>query len=163
VRKDGKVAVGGDGQVTVGQTVMKRNAVKVRRVGGDKILGDSPGDGRRLHLFESSKPGSEQYREPRQGGRGTRQGMADRQTLRQLERFSSSDREHARHLGTGDVIEPEEGVAAIGSGGPYAQAAALALLKHAPHLTARQVVEEALAVAGRICIYTNEQTVVEEL
>ena len=167
VRKDGKVAVGGDGQVTVGQTVMKRNAIKVRRVGGDKILAGFAGaTADAFTLFEKFEARNEQYRGNlvKAAVELAKEWRTDK-ILRQLEALLIvADREHALIIsGTGDVIEPEEGVAAIGSGGPYAQAAALALLKHAPHLTARQIVEEALAVAGRICIYTNEQTVVEEL
>lgn len=167
VRKDGKVAVGGDGQVTVGQTVMKRNAVKVRRVGGDKILAGFAGaTADAFTLFEKFEARIEQYRGNlvKAAVELAKEWRTDK-ILRQLEALLIvADREHALIIsGTGDVIEPEDGVAAIGSGGPYAQAAALTLLKHAPHLTARQIVEEALAVAGRICIYTNEQTVVEEL
>ncbi|MBI5379103.1 MAG: ATP-dependent protease subunit HslV [Nitrospirae bacterium] len=166
VRRDGRVALGGDGQVTVGTTVMKHNARKIRRLYEDRILAGFAGaTADAFTLFEKFEGKLQEYR-----GNLTRAAVElakDWRTDRVLRRLEAllivADAEHLFVLsGTGDVIEPEEGVAAIGSGGPYAQAAAQALLAHTS-LSAREVVEEALRIASRICIYTNDQIVVEEL
>lgn len=166
VRRDGRVAIGGDGQVTVGTTVMKHNARKIRRLYDDRILAGFAGaTADAFTLFEKFEGKLQEYR-----GNLTRAAVElakDWRTDRVLRRLEAllivADAEHLFVLsGTGDVIEPEEGVAAIGSGGPYAQAAAQALLAHTS-LSAREVVEEAMRIASRICIYTNDQVVVEEL
>ena len=166
VRRDGRVAIGGDGQVTVGTTIMKHNARKIRRLYDDRILAGFAGaTADAFTLFEKFEGKLQEYR-----GNLTRAAVElakDWRTDRVLRRLEAllivADAEHLFVLsGTGDVIEPEEGVAAIGSGGPYAQAAAQALLAHTS-LSAREVVEEAMRIASRICIYTNDQVVVEEL
>jgi ATP-dependent HslUV protease subunit HslV len=160
------VAIGGDGQVTVGTTVMKHNARKIRRLYDERILAGFAGaTADAFTLFEKFEGKLQEYR-----GNLTRAAVElakDWRTDRVLRRLEAllivADPEHLFVLsGTGDVIEPEEGVAAIGSGGPYAQAAAQALLAHTS-LSAREVVEEAMRIASRICIYTNDQVVVEEL
>ena len=166
VRRDGKVAIGGDGQVTMGQTVMKHNAKKVRRLYDDKVLAGFAGTtADAFTLIEKFEGRLEEYH-----GNITRASVElakewrTSKMLRQLEALLVvSDLEHTFIIsGNGDVIEPEDGIAAIGSGGPYAQAAAKALLKHSG-LDAVGVVRESLAIAAGICIYTNEQATIEEL
>ncbi len=166
VRRDGKVALAGDGQVTLGDTVMKHNARKVRRMYQERIVSGFAGStADAFNLFSRFETKLEQY----QGnlGRAAVELAKDWRTdkyLRHLEAMLIvADAEQTFLLsGQGDVIEPDGGIAAIGSGGPYAQAAARALLEHTP-LTARQIAEEAMKIAGRMCIYTNENFVIEEL
>lgn len=166
VRKDGKVAIGGDGQVTMGNTVMKHNAKKVRKLHGDTVLAGFAGaTADAFTLIEKFEARIEEYR-----GNIARASVElakewrTNKILRQLEALLIvADSEHTFIIsGTGDVLEPEDGIAAIGSGGPYAQAAAAALLKFSD-LDAPGIVREAMAIASRICIYTNEQLVMEEL
>ncbi len=166
VLRDGKVAMGGDGQVTVNQTVMKHKARKVRRMYQGKVLAGFAGsaaDG--LALFERFEKKLEEFHGnlPRASVELAKDWRTDR-ILRRLEAFLMvADREHLFVIsGTGDLLEPDDAIAAIGSGGPYALAASLALLKHTS-LTARQMVEESLRIASDICIYTNKDIVVEEL
>ncbi|MEK7850594.1 MAG: ATP-dependent protease subunit HslV [Deltaproteobacteria bacterium] len=166
VRKDGKVAIGGDGQVTMGNTVMKHGAKKVRRLYGDKVIAGFAGStADAFTLFEKFEKKLEEFR-----GNLTRAAVElakdwrlDR-TLRRLEALLIvADSEHSFIIsGTGDVIEPDDGIAAIGSGGPFAKAAATALVKYSV-LGAREVVEEAMKIASDICIYTNSNITVEEL
>jgi ATP-dependent HslUV protease subunit HslV len=158
--------MGGDGQVTLGTTVMKHNAKKIRRMYNDQILaGFAGGTADAFTLFERFEAKLEEFR-----GNLTRAAVelakdwrTDR-VLRRLEAFLVvADREHAFVLsGTGDVVEPEDGLVAIGSGGPYALAAARALINHS-QLDAKGIVGEAMRIAGEICIYTNLEIVVEEL
>ena len=165
VRRDGRVAVAGDGQVTVGSTVLKHGARKVRRAGDGVLLGfaGSAADG--LTLYDRLE---EKLRETR--GDLTRAVVAlakDWRSDRVLRRLEAllvvADRAHLFVLsGSGDIIEPDAGVAAIGSGGPYALAAARALLTHSS-LDAEAVAREALRVAAEICVYTNDQVTVEVL
>jgi ATP-dependent HslUV protease subunit HslV len=166
VRKDGKVAVAGDGQVTHGQTVMKGTARKVRRMADGKIIAGFAGsaaDG--ITLFEKLEAKLKEH-----GGNLARAAVElakDWRTDRILRRLEAllvvADRERTFLLsGQGDVIEPDDGACAIGSGGPFALAAAKALLRHTG-LGARQVAEAALGIAGEICIYTNAHVTVEEL
>lgn len=166
VRRNGKTAIGGDGQVTVGTTVMKRNAVKVRRMYGDRILtGFAGATADAFTLFEKFEAKLEQYR-----GNLTRAAVElakDWRTDRVLRRLEAlmivADVERTFVLsGNGDVIEPENGIAAIGSGGPYALAAARALIENTD-FAARRIVEESMKIASDICIYTNREITVVEL
>ena len=166
VRRDGKVAIGGDGQITMGNTVLKHNARKIRRMYGEKVLtGFSGATADALTLFEKFEGKLESYR-----GNITRAAVElakDWRTDKILRRLEAllliADIEHTFIIsGTGDVIEPEEGVAAIGSGGPYAQAAARALYENTS-LSAREIVEKSMKITADICIYTNENITIEEL
>ncbi len=166
VRRDRRVAMGSDGQVTVGTTVMKHNARKLRRLHHDRILAGFAGaTADAFTLFEKFEAKLEEHR-----GNLTRAAVElakDWRTDRVLRRLEAllavADLEHSFVIsGTGDVVEPEDGILAIGSGGPYALAAARALLRHS-NLDARAVVEESMKIAGDIDIYTNQQLVMEEL
>lgn len=166
VRRDGKVAIGGDGQVTMGNTVLKHNARKLRKMYSEKVLtGFSGATADALTLFEKFEGKLESYR-----GNITRAAVElakDWRTDKILRRLEAlliiADIEHTFIIsGTGDVIEPEEGVAAIGSGGPYAQAAARALYENTS-LSAREIVEKSMKITAGICIYTNENVTIEEL
>jgi ATP-dependent HslUV protease, peptidase subunit HslV len=166
VRRGGKVAIAGDGQVTMGNTVVKRAARKIRRLHDDKVLAGFAGsaaDG--LTLFEKfeAKLKSSNGNLLRAAVELAKDWRTDR-VLRRLEALLLvADKEKILLLsGTGDVIEPDGDAAAIGSGGPYALAAARALLD-ATELPARDIAERALKIAGEICIYTNTQQAVEEL
>ena len=166
VRRDGKVVVAGDGQVTLGQTVMKATARKVRRMHDGRVIAGFAGsaaDG--IALFEKLEAKLKEHAGnlPRAAVELAKDWRTDR-ILRRLEALLVvADRERTFLLsGTGDIIEPDEGVLAIGSGGPYALAAARALLAHTA-LPARAVAEAALNIAGDICIYTNRNITVEEL
>jgi ATP-dependent HslUV protease, peptidase subunit HslV len=166
VRREGSVAMGSDGQVTVGTTVMKSNARKLRRLHRDQILAGFAGaTADAFTLFEKFELKLEEYR-----GNLTRAAVElakDWRTDRVLRRLEAllavADLDSSFVIsGTGDVVEPEDGVLAIGSGGPYALAAARALLNHSA-LDARAIVEESMRIAGGIDIYTNQQLVIEEL
>ncbi|MBI3604668.1 MAG: ATP-dependent protease subunit HslV [Nitrospirae bacterium] len=166
VRQNGKVAMGGDGQVTLGQTVMKRNARKVRKVYNDTVLtGFAGATADAFTLFERFEAKLEAFRGnlPRAAVELAKDWRTDR-ILRRLEALLAvADRNHSLILsGTGDVIEPEDGIIAIGSGGPYAQAAARALLENS-ELDVKTIVTKAMEIAGDICIYTNREIVIEEL
>jgi ATP-dependent HslUV protease subunit HslV len=167
VRREGKVVIGGDGQVTLGATVVKANARKVRRLGtkGDVLAGFAGATADAFTLFELFEQKLEKY-----GNNLVRAAVElakDWRTDRRLGRLEAmlavADKESSLLIsGNGDVLEPEEGLIAIGSGGPYAQAAARALLQHSA-LSAREIVEKALGIAGDICIYTNHNITIEEL
>lgn len=166
VRRNGKVAIASDGQVTMGNTVLKHNAKKTRKMYNDKILAGFAGaTADAFTLFEKFESKLESYR-----GNITRAAVElakDWRTDRILRRLEAllivADNEHTLILsGTGDVIEPEDGVAAIGSGGPYAQAAARALYE-TTDLHATEIVKKAMDIAADICIYTNKNITVEEL
>jgi ATP-dependent HslUV protease subunit HslV len=166
VRRNGNVAMGCDGQVTVGTTVMKHNAKKLRRMHHDQVLAGFAGaTADAFTLFEKFEAKLEEYR-----GNLTRAAVElakDWRTDRILRRLEAllavADLDHSFVIsGTGDVVEPEDGILAIGSGGPYALAAARALLGHST-LDARRIVEESMAIAGGIDIYTNQQILIEEL
>ena len=166
VRRDGKVAIGGDGQVTMGNTVFKQNAKKIRTIYSEKVVAGFAGaTADAFTLFEKFEEKLESFR-----GNITRAAVElakDWRTDKILRRLEAlliiADREHTFIIsGTGDVIEPEEGIAAIGSGGAYAQAAARALLDNT-QLGAREIVEKSMKIAGNICIYTNENISIEEL
>lgn len=166
VRRSGRVAMGCDGQVTVGTTVMKHNAKKLRRLYHDQVLAGFAGaTADAFTLFEKFEGKLEEHR-----GNLTRAAVElakDWRTDRVLRRLEAllavAGREQSFIIsGTGDVVEPEDGILAIGSGGAYALAAARALLGHS-QLDAPAVVSESMMIAGAIDIYTNQQIVVEEL
>ncbi len=166
VRHRGRVALGGDGQVTLGQTIVKADAVKIRRLLEGKVLvgfaGSSADAFALLERFESKlkdHPGNM----PRAATDLAKDWRTDK-LLRRLEALLVAvDREHTLLVsGTGDVIQPPDGIVGIGSGGPFAVAAARALVRHSS-LGAAEVVREALRIAAEIDIYTNEHLVVEEL
>ncbi|HZO19865.1 MAG TPA: ATP-dependent protease subunit HslV [Gemmatimonadaceae bacterium] len=166
VRRDGRVALGGDGQVSVGETVMKANAQKVRTLKGGKVLAGFAGStADAFTLFERFEEKLERFPEnlPRAAVELAKDWRSDR-VLRRLEALLAVvDKEHGFVLsGTGDVIEPDDGIVAIGSGGPFALAAARALREHSS-LTAPEIVRKALEIAGEICIYTNSKITVLEL
>lgn len=166
VRRNGRVALGGDGQVSFGNTVMKSNARKVRRLYKDQVLaGFAGGTADAFTLFERFEAKLEKHQ-----GNLTRSAVElakDWRTDRLLRRLEAmlivADKSASLIIsGQGDVIEPEAGVLAIGSGGPYAQAAARALLDHT-ELDARMIVERSLGIAADICIYSNRNLTIEEL
>lgn len=166
VRKDTRVALAGDGQVTLGETVMKASAKKVRRLYNDQILAGFAGaTGDAFALLTRFESKLEQYHGnlERSAIELSKEWRTDKM-LRQLESMLVVADKKASFLlsGNGDVIAPDEGVLAIGSGGSYALAAAKALIKHTD-LSARDVAVEALRIAGEICIYSNQNIVVEEL
>ncbi len=166
VRRNGRVVIGGDGQVTLGNTVIKANARKVRRLYQDQILaGFAGGTADAFTLFERFEGKLEKHQ-----GHLTRAAVElakDWRTDRMLRRLEAllavADRNASLIIsGNGDVIEPEGGLIAIGSGGPFAQAAARALLE-STELDARAIAERALTIAADICIYTNRSITIEEL
>ena len=167
VRHAGGVALGGDGQVTLGNVVMKSDAHKIRRLHEGKVLtgfaGSSADAFALLERFEA-KLKDFQGSVPRAATELAKDWRTDR-LLRRLEAMLvAADRQHLLLVsGTGDVIQPTDGVAAIGSGGPYAQAAARALAVHASHLSAAEIARFALEIAADLCIYTNRNIEVEEL
>src|SRR5947208_10814558 len=166
VRHKGRVVMAGDGQVTIGQTIMKSNARKVRRLYQDRVLAGFAGAGAdALTLFErfETKLGQVNGNLRRAAVDLAKDWRTDR-LLRRLEALLAvADRESSLVVsGTGDVIEPEDGICAIGSGGNFALAAARLLVKHS-RLDARQIAEEAVRTAAEICVYTNAQLVIEEL
>jgi ATP-dependent HslUV protease, peptidase subunit HslV len=166
VRRDGRVALGGDGQVSVGETVMKANAQKVRTLKGGKVLAGFAGStADAFTLFERFEEKMERFPEnlPRAAVELAKDWRSDR-VLRRLEALLAVvDRQHGFVLsGTGDVIEPDDGILAIGSGGPFALAAARALREHST-LAAPDIVRKGLEIAGEICIYTNTKVTVLEL
>ncbi len=165
VRRNGIVAVGGDGQVSIGNTVMKGNARKVRRLAEGAVLaGFAGGTADAFTLFELFEGKMEQY------GNLTRAAIElakDWRTDRRLRRLEAllcvaDDKNSLIISGNGDVIEPEDDLMAIGSGGPYAQAAARALLENT-ELNAAEIVRKALKIAATICVFTNENVAVETL
>ena len=166
VRREGRVVVAGDGQVTLGNTVMKANARKVRRLGkdGQVLAGFAGAAADAFTLFELFESKLEKH------GQLTRAAVELAKDWRTERRFGKleallavADRETSLIVsGTGDVIEPEDGLVAIGSGGPYALSAARALIAHT-QLDAKAIATAALEIAGDVCIYTNRNIVVEEL
>jgi ATP-dependent HslUV protease, peptidase subunit HslV len=166
VRRDGKVALGGDGQVTLGNVVVKGGAKKVRRLYQERILaGFAGGTADAFTLFErfEAKLDKHQGNLMRSAVELAKDWRTDR-ILRRLEAMLAvADREHSLIItGMGDVLEPEQGVLAIGSGGPFAQSAAKALLDNT-NLGAREIVDKSLAIAADLCIYTNHQRTIEVL
>jgi ATP-dependent HslUV protease subunit HslV len=166
LRHQEKVVIAGDGQITLGQTVMKQRAKKLRRMYQDQIIAGFAGaTADALTLFEKLEAKLEQF-----NGNLTRAAVEmakDWRTdkiLRRLEALLvAADREHILILsGNGDVMEPDDGITAIGSGGPYALAAARALVQHSS-LTTKEIALEAMKIAADLCIYTNDQIMMEEL
>ncbi len=166
VRRNGRVVIGGDGQVSMGNTVMKGNARKVRRLYKGRVLAGFAGaTADAFTLFERFEGKLEKH-----SGHLVRAAVElakDWRTDRMLRRLEAllcvADREASLILtGNGDVVEPEHDLMAIGSGGPFAQAAALALLENT-ELSAREIVEKGLAIAADICVYTNHNRTIEEL
>jgi ATP-dependent HslUV protease subunit HslV len=166
VRRNGSIVLAGDGQVTLGESVIKHSAKKIRRLYNDKILSGFAGStADAFTLFSRFESKLEQYHGNL--GRAAVELAKDWRTdkfLRHLEALLIvCDKEQTFLLsGQGDVIEPDTGIAAIGSGGPYAQAAAQALAEHT-QLSSRQIAEEAMKIAGKMCIYTNDRVTIEEL
>lgn len=166
VRRGNKVVIGGDGQVTLGETVMKGNARKVRRLYHDKVLAGFAGataDAFTLFEYFEGKLEKHSGNLIRAAVELAKDWRTDR-TLRRLEALLAvADSESSLIIsGIGDVIEPEQGIIAIGSGGNYALSAARALLNNS-ELGAREITEKSLGIAGEICIYTNHNFVIEEL
>jgi ATP-dependent HslUV protease subunit HslV len=166
VRRDNKVVMAGDGQVTLGESVIKHGAKKIRRLYQDKILAGFAGStADAFTLFSRFETKLEQYHG--NVGRSAVELAKDWRTdkfLRHLEALLLVSDKDATYLlsGQGDVIEPDTGIAAIGSGGPFAQAAAQALADHTK-LEPRQIAEESMKIASRMCIYTNDRITIEEL
>ena len=166
VRKGGKVVIAGDGQVTMGATVVKSNAKKIRRLAGDTVLAGFAGStADAFALFERLEAKLEQY--PRQLTRACVELAKDWRTDRLLRRLEAmmavADKDVSLVLsGTGDVLEPENGIIGIGSGGPYALAAARALFDRT-ELDAEAIVRKSMEIAAEICIYTNRNITLESL
>ncbi|OGP55152.1 MAG: HslU--HslV peptidase proteolytic subunit [Deltaproteobacteria bacterium RBG_13_52_11] len=166
VRHKGKIVIAGDGQVTLDTTVMKHRARKVRKLYNDNILAGFAGaTADAFTLFERFEGKLEQY-----NGNILRAAVElakDWRTDKLLRRLEAllvvADKDHSLIIsGNGDVVEPDDGIVAIGSGGPYAQAAARALVSHS-NLDAKTIAQEAMRITAEICIYTNDQIVIEEL
>ena len=165
VRKDGKVALAGDGQVTLGDTVIKHGAKKIRRLYNNKILSGFAGSSAEaLRCSRASSRSSSNFTESRRAAVELAKDWRTDRSLRHLEAVMvvADDKNSFLIAGNGDLIEPDDGLIAIGSGGPYALAAARALLKYTS-LGAREIAEEAMQIAAKICIYTNDSVWVEEL
>jgi ATP-dependent HslUV protease subunit HslV len=166
VRHRGRVALAGDGQVSIGQTIVKAGARKVRKLYHDRVLAGFAGTAAdAFTLFEKFEAKLEEFRGnlPRAAVELGKDWRTDR-ILRRLEALLAvADTEHSFIVsGTGEIIEPDDGVIGIGSGGPFALAAARALIAHSD-LDAKQIVQEAMRIAAGICVYTNEHITVEEL
>ena len=165
VRRNGAIALGGDGQVTLGSTVMKSNARKVRLLAGGKVLaGFAGGTADAFTLFERFEGKLEKFGNLTRAAIELAKDWRSDRYLRRLEALLLVGNPESLFVisGNGDVIEPEHPLAAIGSGGPYAQAAALALLQNS-ELSARDITTRALNIAADICIYTNRNIILEEL
>ncbi len=166
LRRNGRVAIGADGQVSLGETVMKSNASKIRKMYSDKVLvGFAGGTADAFTLFDRFEGKLQEY----QGNlvRSAVELAKDWRTDRYLRRLEAlmivCNKESSLLIsGTGDVIEPEDGLLAIGSGGSYAKAAALALMQTGD-LSAKEIVERSLNIAASICVYTNDNLTIEEL
>ena len=166
VRREGRLAMGGDGQVTMGENIVKQKARKIRRLFNEKVLAGFAGStADALSLFSRFEQKLEEYHGnlSRAVVELAKDWRTDR-ALRHLEALLLVADEKNTYLvsGNGDVIEPDDGIVAIGSGGPFALAAARALAKHTT-MTAKEIVEESMRLAGQICIFTNDQVTVEEL
>ena len=167
VRHNGKVAIGGDGQVTLGDTIMKHNASKIQKLwNGSILVGFAGAAGDAQALLERFEEKLNEYNGNlvRSSVELVKEWKTDR-VLRHLEALLAVlDREHALLIsGDGDLIEPDDGIIGIGSGGPYAIAATRAYIDSNPNLDARAIVERSLRIASSMCIYTNDQIRVEEL
>ena len=166
VRRGGRLAMGGDGQVTMGESVMKQKARKIRRLFNEKVVAGFAGStADALSLFSRFEQKLEEYHGnlSRAVVELAKDWRTDR-ALRHLEALLLVADEKNTYLlsGNGDVIEPDDGIVAIGSGGAYALAAARALAKHT-EMSAKDIVQESMLIAGQICIFTNDQVVIEEI
>jgi ATP-dependent HslUV protease subunit HslV len=166
LKHNGKVAIGCDGQVTTGEVVMKHTARKIRKMYKDRILtGFAGSTADALTLFERFESKLEEFRGnlPRSVVELAKDWRQDK-VLRRLEALLAIlDKDHAYVVsGSGDIIEPDHGIVSIGSGGPYALAACQALVKYS-NLSAKKIVEESIGIAASICIYTNNEILIEEL
>ena len=166
VRHNGRVVMGGDGQVSVGSTIMKHSANKVRRMYSDKVIGGFAGaTADAFSLFARFEEKLEKFQGnlPRSAVELAKDWRTDK-LLRRLEAMLIvADKDHSFLIsGNGDVIEADDGILAIGSGGMFAQSAAKALLKHS-QLNAREIVEEAMDIAQSVCVFTNSNLTIEEL
>ena len=166
VRHNGRVAMGGDGQVSIGNTIMKHSANKVRRMYSDKVIGGFAGaTADAFSLFARFEEKLEKFQGnlPRSAVELAKDWRTDK-LLRRLEAMLIvADKDHSFLIsGNGDVIEADDGILAIGSGGMFAQSAAKALLKHS-QLNAREIVEESMDIAQSVCVYTNSNLTIEEL
>ena len=166
VRKQGKAVVGGDGQVSLGNTILKHNAKKVRRMYKDQVIAGFAGSvADAFALFSRFEIKLDEYsgQLPRAAVEMAKDWRTDK-VLRKLEALLAvADKEHSFIIsGNGDVIEPEDGIIGIGSGGPYAIAAAKALIAHT-EMDAREIVEASMKIASSICVFTNENIVIEEV
>jgi len=166
LKHNGKVAIGCDGQVTTGEVVMKHTARKIRKMYKDEILtGFAGSTADALTLFERFESKLEEFRGnlPRSVVELAKDWRQDK-VLRRLEALLAIlDKDHAYVVsGSGDIIEPDHGIVSIGSGGPYALAACQALVKYS-NLSAKKIVEESIGIAASICIYTNNEILIEEL
>jgi ATP-dependent HslUV protease subunit HslV len=166
VRHRGQVALAGDGQVSFGEVVMKHTARKVRRLANDQVLAGFAGSAAdAFALLAKFEAKLEEFNGnlPRAAVELAKEWRLDRAQRRLEALLAVVDREHSLIIsGTGDVIEPDDGIIGIGSGGGYAAAAARALVRHSP-LSARAITEEAIRIAASLCVYTNDQITVEEL
>ncbi len=165
VLRDGRLAIAGDGQVTLDKTIVKHSARKVRKIAGGRVLAGFAGsaaDG--ITLLEKFEKKFNEFKDLTRASVELAKDWRQDRALRRLEAMLVvGTPEHLFLLsGTGDVIEPDEGIAAIGSGGPYAQAAAAALLRNTS-MAADEIARAALGIAGEICIYTNDDVTVEVL
>ncbi|MBV8639179.1 MAG: ATP-dependent protease subunit HslV [Candidatus Eremiobacteraeota bacterium] len=165
VRRNGALAIAGDGQVTLDKTIVKHSARKVRKIAGGKVVAGFAGsaaDG--ITLLEKFENKYNEFKDVTRAAVELAKDWRQDRALRRLEALLIvGTPEHLFVLsGTGDVIEPDEGIAAIGSGGPYAQAAAAALVRNSD-LSAQEIARKALEIAGEICIYTNSDITVETL
>lgn len=167
IQHNGSIAIGADGQATMGNTVAKSNVRKIRKLkDGKVVVGFAGSTADAFSLMEKFEEKLSAYSGAVE--RAAIELAKDWRTDRYLRRLEAmmiavSEKDLFIISGSGDVIKPDNNVASIGSGSMYAQAAALALKKHAPHLSARQMVEEALHIAADICIYTNHNLIIEEL
>jgi ATP-dependent HslUV protease subunit HslV len=166
VRRDNRVAIAGDGQVTMNETILKQTANKIRRLYKDRVLAGFAGaTSDAFALFARFEGKLEEYKGnlSRAAIELAKDWRLDK-ALRQLQALMIvADKDNAFLIsGTGDVVEPDDGVLAIGSGGPYALAAARALFRHTS-LPAREIVHEAMKIAAGLCVYTNDQIIIEEL
>ena len=166
VRKEGQAVVGGDGQVSLGNTILKHNAKKVRRMYKDQVIAGFAGSvADAFALFSRFEIKLDEYsgQLPRAAVEMAKDWRTDK-VLRKLEALLAvADKEHSFIIsGNGDVIEPEDGIIGIGSGGPYAIAAAKALIAHT-EMDAKEIVEASMKIASSICVFTNENIVIEEV
>lgn len=166
VRKNGKVVLGGDGQVSLGNTVMKGNARKVRRLYRDQVIAGFAGaTADAFTLFERFEAQLEKHQGHlmRAAVELAKEWRTDRSLQRLEALLAIANKDHSLIIsGNGDVIEPEHGLMAIGSGGPFAQASAMALLENTD-LSAREITEKSLEIAANICVFTNQNRTIEEL